>query len=172
MEYKQDIRNHSIAVYYKCQFGIWSRIEIISYHHHGSCSAQMQCLQNSRIRRWCFSSSSTNQGQRLLVDKNVQQSTQPGIKEKSRVETFHSFGSLSALSGSSSSLLEQWEAPPVVAITLVACTSGLITVFSGLDWSVGLLRACESGGEWVSVLFVLTNLKYSARLSFFLIGLG
>lgn len=52
------------------------------------------------------------------------------------------------------------------------CTSALETGFGVLDWRSGLQTEWGSRAGGVSVLFVLTSLKYSATLSFFLTGLG
>ena len=60
----------------------------------------------------------------------------------------------------------------IFAAIVGVCTSALETGFGVLGWKTGLQTGWESGGGWASVLFVLTNLKYSATLSFFLTGLG
>lgn len=94
------------------------------------------------------------------------------MREKSRIEILQSFGSLPALGGSPSSLPELWVATLLVAAIVGICTSALEAGFAVLGCRTGLLTEWGSGVGRVSVLFVLTNLKYSATLSFFLTGLG
>lgn len=76
------------------------------------------------------------------------------------------------LGGSPSSLFEASVATLLVAAIVGVFTSALEAGFGVLGWKTGLQTGWESGVGRASVLFVLTSLKYSATLSFFLTGLG